>query len=74
MSEETLLPLVTRGRRRAALEALGLNPDATIIVSLSADWITVTTAATPPVVTDGVLQTRTLSGPLADEPVEEVGP
>ncbi len=65
---EMTLPAVTRSQRRTAIAALGLDPDTTIVVSIAADWLTIVAADPAPVVTDGVLQTHTIAGPITNEP------
>ena len=69
--------LFTPAQRRAAIEALGLDPDLTISVSLATDWASATVADTAEGgalrMVDGQLATRTLSGPIA-EPTEAPAP
>lgn len=64
--------LFTPAQRRAAIEALGLDPDLTISISVGPDWASATVADTTSDgslrMTDGQLAVRTLSGPVADPP------
>lgn len=66
---------ITPAQRRAALEALGLDPDHTLSVALSPEWVnarTVDTHEGVPRVVDGQLAVVELSGPIRD-PEPEVG-
>lgn len=59
---------ITGAQRRAALEALGLDPDLTTSAAVSADWVTATVIETDqqgaPRVVDGAPVTTTVSGPI----------
>ena len=63
---------VTPDQRRAAIEALGLDPDLTISVSLATDWASATVADTSDGLhmVDGQLATLSLSGPVTDPPTD----
>lgn len=69
--------LCTPAQRRAAIQALGLDPDLTISISVGADWASATVADTTEAgalrMVNGQLATRTLSGPVA-EPTEAPAP
>lgn len=69
---------ITSAQRRAAIDALGLDPDLTVTLSVASDWATVvvvqTTESGAPRVIDGAAVTDTLSGPiLKPEPTEDEG-
>lgn len=62
---------ITPAKRRAAVTALGFDPDHVVSVSLGSDHATVLVVDLDgdgrPQVVDGVLLTQTLSGPVLDE-------
>ena len=64
--EQTLT--VSPAQRRAAVEALGLDPDRTLTVTLSSEWATALVAAEAPdgdlLMVDGMLVTEMRSGPI----------
>lgn len=65
---------ITPEKRRAAVEALGFDPNVVMSVSLATDWATVVVAELVdgvPQVVDGALLTQTLSGPVTDVEVTE---
>lgn len=67
MSEPRLS--VTPAQRRAAIEALGLDPDLTTNVSIATDWVSATVADMSgghPLVVDGQLATVALNGPVTE--------
>lgn len=65
---------ITQAKRRAAVEALGFDPDLVASVSLATDHASVTVIQTVdgvPQVRDGAPVVETLSGPIFSD-VEEV--
>jgi len=65
---------ITPAKRRAAIEALGFDPDHVVSVSLGSDYATVLVADLDgdgkPQVEDGSLLTETLTGPVVEEESE----
>lgn len=74
--EETTVttPTITREQYIAAIEALGLDPNLTVQVSLQADWAHVTLAETDedgmPIVDLGRLTTRSLPVQIQDGAID----
>lgn len=68
---------VTPDQRRAALQALGLDPDLTVSVSVASDWLTALVITTDddghPRVGDGTPITHSVSVPItaAESPAPE---
>ena len=67
-------PVITPDQYRAAIDALGLDPDLIVSVTLSGAWVSITQITVSPegvpLISLGQHVTHTSGGPLVDEVTE----